>query len=487
MSRLGHFHSVVENNSRKVLYEPLSKQLQNQVEGFTKRKHQDLRRNLLYEDQRKEKLKLIHEKKHNISQILTDNSKHCKNVLDLKSLEKKVDIEIQKYNVMLTENIKLKEQINAMRKNLNGLTAGYNELLESISKTEKETKKHVENRFQKNSEAQEANIQIHALKTKHENDREYFLNKIEELQKQNKAKPINQKITERKDNKSSLGAHKKGKEEEAINYSNPLDLLNIRLNRWKTINKEKKIILDQYIRRGKILEEAFQKIIEVSGCYDLNEIGNTFIKSENQNKNIVKYIEELSQEYEKYIEITEKLKDEIRKKDLNDTLKYEDKVDHENELISGNTNLRNLIEQKSAKLNEYKKIYSDIKGPVLEIMSLFKDLNVSLTVKTKLKFFEITPFDEKSILEYLSTFKEYMDNMLTLANHLRNNQTPIHSVLPLEKLNQKSFNERKRRFEPPIIHNKLDEEILPPNLMRDKMTLFKRISSQYQKRLSLFI
>lgn len=45
-------------------------------------------------------------------------------------------------------------------------------------------------------------------------------------------------------------------------------------------NKEKVKVIDEYIKKMKIIDESFNKIKEVSGIHDLDEIANTFIKSE---------------------------------------------------------------------------------------------------------------------------------------------------------------------------------------------------------------
>ena len=43
-------------------------------------------------------------------------------------------------------------------------------------------------------------------------------------------------------------------------FSNPADLLQARLNKWYANNKEKKQLMDKYIRNVGVIEDAFEQI-----------------------------------------------------------------------------------------------------------------------------------------------------------------------------------------------------------------------------------
>jgi hypothetical protein len=53
-------------------------------------------------------------------------------------------------------------------------------------------------------------------------------------------------------------------------------------------------MIEQYKRHMKMIEEAFNDIKEKSGINTLEEITNTFIKSEEQNYSLYNYMDELS-------------------------------------------------------------------------------------------------------------------------------------------------------------------------------------------------
>ena len=61
-------------------------------------------------------------------------------------------------------------------------------------------------------------------------------------------------------------------------------------------NKEKKRLLDQYMRNAKIIEDAFDQIKEATGIQNIEEIVTTFIKAEEQNTSLYNYVNLLNQE-----------------------------------------------------------------------------------------------------------------------------------------------------------------------------------------------
>lgn len=70
--------------------------------------------------------------------------------------------------------------------------------------------------------------------------------------------------------------------------------MKIRVNNIVAKNKEKKRLLDQYIRNAKIIEEAFETIKEGSGITNYDEIVTTFIKAEEQNYSLYSYVNQLN-------------------------------------------------------------------------------------------------------------------------------------------------------------------------------------------------
>ena len=75
-------------------------------------------------------------------------------------------------------------------------------------------------------------------------------------------------------------------------------LLKNRLKKIVNSNKEKLKMIQQYKKHMKLIEEAFNDIKEKSGINTLEEITNTFIKSEEQNYALYNYLDELSRNIE---------------------------------------------------------------------------------------------------------------------------------------------------------------------------------------------
>lgn len=77
---------------------------------------------------------------------------------------------------------------------------------------------------------------------------------------------------------------KKADEEgKGSDFSNPIVILKRRLNKITETNKEKRKLMDQYIRNVKVIEDAFDQIKQATGISNIEEIVTTFIKAEEQN------------------------------------------------------------------------------------------------------------------------------------------------------------------------------------------------------------
>jgi hypothetical protein len=80
----------------------------------------------------------------------------------------------------------------------------------------------------------------------------------------------------------------------AGDFSNPIVVLKRRLNKWLLNNKEKKDLMDMYVRNVRIIEDAFEQIKEKTGISSNDEIVTTFCKSEEQNNSLINYINNLN-------------------------------------------------------------------------------------------------------------------------------------------------------------------------------------------------
>ena len=113
---------------------------------------------------------------------------------------------------------------------------------------------------------------------------------------------------EKKDAQDSQAA--KGAE-----FSNPIVILKRRLNKITETNKEKRKLMEQYLRNVKVIEDAFDQIKQATGISNIEEIVTTFIKAEEQNYSLFNYVNMLNTEYDQLEESNKEIKEQIAKID----------------------------------------------------------------------------------------------------------------------------------------------------------------------------
>lgn len=116
------------------------------------------------------------------------------------------------------------------------------------------------------------------------------------------------------DDKSFDQSYSAAKDKNKVSdYTNPVDILKLRLNKIIATNKEKKKLMDQYIRNVRVIEDAFEQIKESSGINNIHEIVTTFIKAEEQNYSLFNYVNMLNTETDALEESNKEIKDQIYK------------------------------------------------------------------------------------------------------------------------------------------------------------------------------
>lgn len=126
--------------------------------------------------------------------------------------------------------------------------------------------------------SEETNNQILALKAKHEAEKFNFERKIKDLQ--DKLKERDDSDLQKSKTRGIGTAVSDVTAATAGEFSNPVALLKLRLQKWTNNNKEKKNLMDMYIRNVNIIEDAFSQIKQQTGISSTEEIVTTFIKAE---------------------------------------------------------------------------------------------------------------------------------------------------------------------------------------------------------------
>lgn len=161
----------------------------------------------------------------------------------------------------------------------------------SISKIKKEAVSTNKDYIQGSKHADETNNQILALKAKHEEEKEKFELEIKKLQERLKERDEPIEFDDKTFNQSAGGGAANDKQAPSglkQEFANPIAILKLRLQKIIQTNKEKKFLLDKYMRNARIIEDAFEQIREQSGGGQLNieEIVTTFVKAEEQNRGL---------------------------------------------------------------------------------------------------------------------------------------------------------------------------------------------------------
>ena len=232
----------------------------------------------------------------------------------------------------------------------------------------------------------------------------------------------------------------------------------MRLNKLISTNKEKKKLVDQYIRNVKIIEDAFDQIKEATGISSIDEIVTTFIKAEEQNYSLFNYVNRLGQETDQLEETNKKTKIDI------ENFKKSQEVD---KIIYGDdgkiiyplhiANMQKEIEFINDQIDRSNKDKDHFKGQLKEIqlsvekmVKLFKKCKFFLSVANKMSYEDGTSFNEANVVQYLSELEEYISSLITYSAFRKEEPYAAISAIPLEKLNKKDFDKTKLNVEAPV-------------------------------------
>ena len=87
----------------------------------------------------------------------------------------------------------------------------------------------------------------------------------------------------------------------------------MRLSKIFATNKEKKHLMDRYLRNVKVIEDAIEQIKEATGITSIEEIVTSFIKAEEQNYALYNYVNMLGTETDELEEQNNEIKSQIDK------------------------------------------------------------------------------------------------------------------------------------------------------------------------------
>lgn len=237
-------------------------------------------------------------------------------------LQNQLEKSLKTLNDLQSENKNYRKEIDVCRKEQgvqDKVITGYNKEIKSITERVKTLNKTTQS---SSKGSQDTNNQILALKAKHDLDKFNFEHRITDLQIKLQEKDEDQ--AENRTRTKDMGATKGGAT--AAEFANPAELLRIRLNKVVNNNKEKKNLMDMYIRNVNIIRDAFDQIKESSGIASNEEIVTSFIKSEEQNNSLVNYINGLGGEIDMIEMQNRNIEEEIKRHEIYTQMNDKDKI-----------------------------------------------------------------------------------------------------------------------------------------------------------------
>ena len=372
------------------------------------RKEKKEKQKIKIEDQKKEP------KQQNKHQILNETAK--KKFFELMKQESEIDSLTKQINQVNLDCEDLKQEIEYLRKQKNSNETQLNDINKKNDKLTKDTKKLKEKNINTNKnidETDQKELNNEEQKGKEQNSE--FLRKRDKLEDKYH-KIIEAKILRERERKkeqaqkrqmlgmmamnamNAMNNNKKTvgfkeiedriKTLKAQEISDRIPILDEVINKWKEINKVKKVMLEKYNKNAETIKDAFDIIMKFLGLYSYDELPIIFQKNEDQISSIEMYISELT---------NEKNSKEEHKKNLENQIKeLEEKIDKRE---FEKTGFKNIKESNIKELeNKIKEVEDDI--------------------KEKRDFFEkLKPDTEKFLNKMNNTYvRDYVPNIISLKD-----------------------------------------------------------------------
>ena len=392
------------------------------------------------------------EKKDKIKEMIPSEEDFHQQEVNRKHVLHQLANEKVRLNDTVGRNQYMKSEINIMRKEILFAQDSIIQMGRQIGRIKKEAVVTNKGYISGSKHADETNNQILALKAKHEEEKEKFELEIKKLQERLKERDEPIEFDDKTFNQST-GAGEKGaagglKQE----FANPIAILKLRLSKIIATNKEKKHLLDKYMRNSKIVEDAFEQIRDQSGggLLNIEEIVTTFIKAEEQNRGLQTYVNLLNQETDALEERNRQLDIQMENFKSLVVMSESDKLRKVSDMRERAEYLRNEILSANTESDDMQGEFYHLQKKVIKMVTQFKQSKFSLTVASNMSYDDNTRFNENNVIPYLGELEEYISALITYAAYKRDDPNAAISSVPLEKLPQKEFNRREIAIDAPV-------------------------------------
>lgn len=345
----------------------------------------------------------------------------------VKKLERKLGVELHQFNEVTVENQKLKSLIEELRRDRMHYKRNINNFKEETMKCSiRADKQHQE--YRRGSESVDRqSTQIKMIRSRSVLVRNKLGNRITEL---------NSVLRDEKRLKRDLDPINA---DWAINQTGISKILGGLLIRWKRICKEKRRACEYYIKNIQILESAFENIKEATGMASIDEIVTAFIKSEEQNYELCKYMNNLSSEIDQLEDHLKHTKDYINMCENSKENKEQKGFEFRSSLEKRLIDIKRKIILKSEKIGNFKQNTNGLIGITKKILELCQKTALNIRVPKLVNIDEIDAFNEEVSTILLGEIEEYINCILILKAYDENEENVALKTIPLDMLKEKSF------------------------------------------------
>lgn len=430
-------------------YETEAQRLQREADEYTKKLEYERKKYLIGEDQYKQSQAEYNEMKKKIKEMIPSEEENHKKEVSRRHTLHVLANEKVRLNDTIGRNRHLKVEIDIMRKEIVFAKDSITKMERQITNLRNEIKELATESINNNKIANETNNQILALKAKHEEEKDRFeldLKKLQEILKERDEpiefddKSFNHHVNDAK------GAP--GQKQEV--FANPIAIMKLRVNKLIAKNKEKKRLVDLYVKNAMIIEQAFEQIKDSSGIANIDEIVTTFIKAEEQNYSLFNYVNMLNQETDALEDNNRWLDSEIDKYRLLAEQNETEKQRKIKQLRDKADEIKNDIREATDACDGIQNEFNSIKDNVQKMVKMFIRARFQSNVANKQTYDEETQFNEQNIRNYLAELEEYISNLITMIAYKRDDPNAAISSVPLERLNKKEFDKRDLFIDAPL-------------------------------------
>ncbi|KAL4506645.1 hypothetical protein ABPG72_000216 [Tetrahymena utriculariae] len=376
--------------------------------------------------------------------LITEKSVNRKTSAVLQNLRKSCENNKKQYNSLLDEINLVKIQINKLRRERASFMEEYVQAEQELESYSKEVE--TLNKINEARREEDVDRQIKLLELKEAKNQE--LSNYESQFNTMKETFLKKKLILDKEQ-----THNKLFKEDDNMYENH-DTLSVLKNRLKKIifrNKNKVRILDDYMRNLTIIDDGFNQIKEQTGMTDIVEIQNTFIKSEEQNHQLLTYSDLLNQQIDNLEDVTRDIERKIYDQEKENSIRQQilNGVPDEDKLKA---KISAILQSKQVPIIQFQKLLDEI-FPYLEQM-LLGLAESKFNTQFPYKLFEYQNgilLNEGTVDLYLSDLETYIMELLKYIAKKNGLSNAYTSALLIEGIPEKDFSAKKQTEQQPNI------------------------------------